>query len=186
VPLLLDVAQSLGQTAVPAGCAAYVGTSRKWLCGPRGVGFLAVGAELLERLTPPPTLAAAVHGGVRRYETAEAHVAGRVGLATAVREWTPEVLPTVQARAAQARRLLSQVPGWEVVEPLDAPTGITTLRGGDPFATRAALLRRGFLTSAIPASRAAEMAMPVLRVSTAAWVGEADVAAVAEALTVSG
>ena len=39
VPLVLDVAQSLGQTPVPTGCAAYLGTSRKWLCGPRGVGF---------------------------------------------------------------------------------------------------------------------------------------------------
>ena len=39
VPVVLDVAQSAGQTPVPPGAAAYVGSSRKWLCGPRGVGF---------------------------------------------------------------------------------------------------------------------------------------------------
>jgi pyridoxal 5-phosphate dependent beta-lyase len=61
VPLLLDVAQSLGQVDVTtAGAAAYVGTARKWLCGPRGVGFLAVRADVVERLgAPEPSLYAA-------------------------------------------------------------------------------------------------------------------------------
>ncbi|NUP03123.1 MAG: aminotransferase class V-fold PLP-dependent enzyme, partial [Nonomuraea sp.] len=43
VPLVLDVCQSLGHVDVAGvGATAYVGTSRKWLAGPRGVGFLIV------------------------------------------------------------------------------------------------------------------------------------------------
>ncbi|WP_031163680.1 ergothioneine biosynthesis PLP-dependent enzyme EgtE [Streptosporangium roseum] len=43
VPLVLDVCQSLGHVDTGgAGATAYVGTSRKWLAGPRGVGFLIV------------------------------------------------------------------------------------------------------------------------------------------------
>ena len=183
VPVLLDVAQSLGQTDVPAGCAAYVGTSRKWLCGPRGVGLLAVDPAWAPLLRPPPGAAGHL-AGVRRWDAAEAHVAGRVGLGRAVQEWTPDLLPVVAARAATARQLLAQTP-WRVVEPVDEPTGITTLvppPGADVAATRAALLAQGLLTSAVPAERAADLAGPVLRVSTAAYVQPDDLAALAAAL----
>ncbi|MCU1692654.1 MAG: aminotransferase class [Frankiales bacterium] len=185
VPVVLDVAQSLGQTTVPAGCAAYVGTSRKWLCGPRGVGFAVVAPETEAGLADPPTLAPTVHRGVRRSEQPEAHVAGRVGLAVAVREWTPELLPRVHALAARARRVLG-VGGWRVVEPVDEPTGITTLLppdGVDPVQVRGRLLEQGVLVSAVPASRAADLAGPVLRVSTAAWAREDELDALADALS---
>lgn len=176
-PVLLDVAQALGQVEVAAGCAGYVGTSRKWLCGPRGVGFLAVapGVELAAPPLPSP------YDGVRRHDEHEAHIAGRVGFATALAEWTPELLPVVQARAAYARRVLAETP-WRVVEPPDEPSGITTLTGGDPVATRARLLELGLLVNAVPASRARDLAGPVLRVSTAGWVTEADLDALADAL----
>ncbi|WP_068923317.1 ergothioneine biosynthesis PLP-dependent enzyme EgtE [Planobispora rosea] len=43
VPLVLDVCQSIGHVDTGGvGAAAYVGTSRKWLAGPRGAGFLIV------------------------------------------------------------------------------------------------------------------------------------------------
>ena len=177
VPVVLDVAQSLGQTDVPAGAAAYVGTSRKWLCGPRGVGFLVVDPSWERRLASPPTGAPLLHDGVRRLETMEAHVAGRVGLAVAAQEWSPELLPLVHARARQLREALAGTP-WTVVEPVDEPTGITTLlapAGVELAAVRAGLLADGVLTSAVPASRAADMAAPVLRLSTAAWVSAHDV-----------
>ena len=181
-PLLLDVAQSLGQVEVPAGCAAYVGTSRKWLCGPRGVGFAVVDPHVQDALVEPATLAPAHGTGIRRWESQEAHIAGRVGLALAAQEWTPQVLATSHAVARQARQVLDGVAGWRVREPVEEPTGITTLVGGDPVATRAALLEAGFVVSAIPVSRAAELDRPVLRVSTAAWVTPADVVALATAL----
>lgn len=178
-PVVLDVAQSLGQTAVPSGCAAYVGTSRKWLCGPRGVGFLAVDPAWEPRLTTPPTLAP--YGGARRLDTQEAHVAGRVGLAVAAEQWSPALLEAVQARASYARKVLAEA-GVRVVEPEDEPTGITTLELADPVACRAELLAAGFLTSAVPRTRAAELRGPVLRVSTATWVTEAQLDELAAAL----
>jgi pyridoxal 5-phosphate dependent beta-lyase len=183
VPLLLDVAQAAGQTEVPAGAAAYVGTSRKWLCGPRGVGWGCVSPDL--QLADPPTLGPAHWPGrLARFDSPEPHVAGRVGLAHAVRTWSPALLPVVQAAAAAARVLLDGAGGWRVIEPVDEPTGITTLRheSADPFATRAALVERGFVVSAVPTSRADDMSGPVLRISTAAWVTPGDVAALSEAL----
>ena len=183
VPVLLDVAQSLGQTPVPAGCAAYVGTSRKWLGGPRGVGFAVVDPAVEPRLTAPPFLTA--HDDVRRLDSQEAHIGGRAGLAAAVAEWTPAVLSVVHARAAYARQVLAETP-WRVVEPVGEPTGITTLVGADPVATRSALLDRGLLVSAIPVTRAPDLRGPVLRVSTAAWVTEADLDALADALRAIG
>lgn len=181
-PLLLDVAQSLGQVEVPAGCAAYVGTSRKWLCGPRGVGFAIVDPVVQAALEEPPTLAPTTGTRARRWDSQEAHIAGRVGLAVAVRQWDAAVLPVVHQRARQARTLLDGVAGWRVREPLDEPTGITTLAGGDPAVTRAGLLEDGFVTSAVPATRADDLDGPVLRVSTAAWVEPAQLAALATAL----
>ncbi|MCW2678731.1 MAG: aminotransferase class [Frankiales bacterium] len=181
-PLLLDVAQSLGQTAVPYGCAAYVGTSRKWLCGPRGVGFAVVDPHVQQALTEPPTLAPAMGNGMQRWEAQEAHVAGRVGLAMAAEQWTPALLDRVHDRARTARDLLGTVEGWTVREPRDEPTGITTLVGGDPVATRARLLEDGFVTSAVPTSRSDDLDRPVLRVSTGAWVADAELERLAAAL----
>ncbi len=179
VPLVLDVAQSLGQVAVPPGCAGYVGTSRKWLCGPRGVGFLAVDPHVEPHLRPPLTLNRTLTG-MARFDTPEAHVAGRVGLAVAAGEWSRELTPVILSRASYARQVLAGR-GWQVVEPVDEPTGITTLRGGDPVQARATLLERGFLVSAVPAGRSPDLDEPVLRVSTAAWVSEADLDALADA-----
>ena len=181
-PLLLDVAQSLGQTAVPPGCAAYVGTSRKWLCGPRGIGFAVLDPAVQDVLVEPPTLAPTTGSRGRRWDSQEAHVAGRVGLAVAVDQWDPAVLPVVHRLAAHARSALDGVAGWSVREPVDEPTGITTLEGGDPLGTRAGLLEDGFVTAAVPASRADDLAGPVLRVSTAAWVEPAELDALAGAL----
>lgn len=181
-PLLLDVAQSLGQTEVPAGCAAYVGTSRKWLCGPRGVGFAVVDPHVQAALQEPPTLAPTRGTGMQRWESQESHVAGRVGLAIAVQQWTPALLPVVQERAARAREQLDGVAGWHVCEPHSEPTGITTLVGGDPVATRAGLLEEGLVTSAVPTSRSDDLDRPVLRISTAAWVEDADLEVLVHAL----
>lgn len=181
-PLLLDVAQALGQVPVLPGCAAYVGTSRKWLCGPRGVGFLVVDPAVQQALREPPTLMPTMAERMQRWESGEAHVAGRVGLATAAREWSDELVPRALAAAAYAWQVLDGVAGWTVREHPGEPTGITTLVGGDPVATRCALLERGFVTSAVPTARSADLDRPVLRVSTAAWVEPADLDALAAAL----
>ena len=184
VPLLLDVAQSLGQAAVPVGAAAYVGTSRKWLCGPRGVGFAMVDPAWHARLADPATLGPTYYDDLRRFDSNEANIAGRVGLAQAARTWSPAVLPVLQAAAAAARVLLAGAGGWQVVEPISEASGITTLTHptADVAATRAGLLAAGFVTSSVPLARAVDVTVPLLRVSTAAWVTPGDLDALADAL----
>ncbi len=186
VPLLLDVAQSVGQLEVPARCPAYVGTSRKWLCGPPGAGFAIIDPAWQQRLEEPPTLHALVHREVRRWESAEAHVAGRVGLAVAAREVGTRAAAGRAGAGAVRARAAGGGAGWRVVKPVDEPTGITTLQptdGADPPATRTALLHDGFLVSAVPTNRAADLAGPVLRISTPAWVTEDDLDALTGALS---
>ncbi len=185
VPLLLDVAQAAGQVPVPVGAAAYVGTSRKWLCGPRGVGFGIVDPAWHDRLADPPTLLAATFTGqVRRLDAAEPNNAARLGLALAARTWSPALVPLGLAAAAAARVLLEGAGGWQVVEPVEEPTAISTLMhaDADPFAVRALLLEQGFVVSAVPVSRADDLVQPLLRVSTAAWVTPGQVEALAAAL----
>jgi pyridoxal 5-phosphate dependent beta-lyase len=184
VPVLLDVAQACGQVDVPPGAAAYIGTARKWLCGPRGVGFAAVAPQWHDQLTAPPTLNALDRTGISRFDSAEPNVAGRLGLAAAARSWSPALLPMVHAASAAARVLLDGAGGWEVVEPVDEPSGITTLRHptADPVVTRAALVDRGCVLAAVPVTRSADLTTPRLRVSTAAWVTPGDLEALASAL----
>ncbi len=175
VPLVLDVAQALGQVEVPRGCAAYVGTSRKWLCGPRGVGFIAVDPAWEAGLHDPANLSTRLHDGVRRFEAMEGAIAARTGLAVAVTEWSAEVLPVVQQLSRALRTRLTEDSRWRVVEPVDEPTGITTLVVSDPFALRTRLVERGFLVSAVPTVRAADVPEPLLRVSTPPWLTPDDV-----------
>ena len=184
VPVLLDVAQSAGQVEVPSGAAAYVGTSRKWLCGPRGVGYGAVAPAWQAALAPAVTLKHHEAAGMARYDSAEANVAGRLGLSLAARAWSPALAPVIAAAAAAARVLLDGAGGWQVVEPVDEPTGITTLRHGsaDPVAVRDRLLEKGFLTGVVPVHRAADLDRPLLRVSTHAWVTPGDLDLLASAL----
>jgi pyridoxal 5-phosphate dependent beta-lyase len=184
VPVVLDVAQAAGQVELPRGAAAYVGTSRKWLCGPRGVGFAVIEPAWQEQLTPPPALNSLDRTAMQRFDSAEPNVAGRVGFGRAARSWSPALLAPVLAAAGAARVLLEGAGGWRVVEPVEEPTGITTLRHptADPMTTRLALIEQGFVTAAVPTTRSADTAQPLLRVSTAAWVTPGDLEALAAAL----
>jgi selenocysteine lyase/cysteine desulfurase len=52
---LVDGAQSVGQFPVdvrPIGCDFLTGNGHKWLCGPKGTGFLYVSRDVLDRTTP--------------------------------------------------------------------------------------------------------------------------------------
>jgi pyridoxal 5-phosphate dependent beta-lyase len=173
VPLVVDAAQSLGHADVDLGADVVYFPSRKWLAGPRGVGVLcarpAVAAELTPVLPEPPDVPP-----MRAFESGEAHIAGRVGLVLAVGEHLAAGPDRVRARLAAlgraARGLLDGVAGWSVVEPVDEPTAITTLRppdGADVPATRTRLLvDHGIVTTAIGRERApGELTGPVLRIS---------------------
>jgi pyridoxal 5-phosphate dependent beta-lyase len=175
VPLWVDAAQAFGHVDTRCGADAVYGTSRKWLAGPRGVGFLAVAEHHWESLQ---VLRSAMLGGdlaaVRYLESSEAHVAGRVGLANAVREYLSDDPARVIARLAevgrQTREALRDVAGWAVVGPAEAGSAITALRataGQDVRAARARLIaEHGIVTTAaLPARAPADMREPLLRVS---------------------
>ncbi|MCV2490520.1 ergothioneine biosynthesis PLP-dependent enzyme EgtE [Geodermatophilus sp. YIM 151500] len=190
VPLVVDAAQSLGHADTDVGADVVYSTSRKWLAGPRGVGVLCVRPALAAGLTPvlpepegePP---------MRAFESGEGHVAGRVGLVLAVGEHVAAGPERVRARLAAIGRLtrerLDGVAGWRVVETVDEPSAITTLRppdGVDVPATRARLLaEHGVVTTAIGRERApGQLTGPVLRVSPHLDVVPEDLEALATAL----
>ena len=97
VPYLLDACQSVGQMPIDVteiGCDFLAGTSRKYLRGPRGVGFLYVNPAAGGWLEPAMLdLHAAtwtspedyqVRADAKRFEAWEYSVAGRLGLGAAV------------------------------------------------------------------------------------------------------
>ncbi|WP_043732311.1 aminotransferase class V-fold PLP-dependent enzyme, partial [Kutzneria sp. 744] len=78
VPVVIDTAQALAHIEIPAGAAAVYGTGRKYLCGPRGVGYVAVREPWQQRLTPRAPALDLGGRPVRNLESREAYVAGRV------------------------------------------------------------------------------------------------------------
>jgi len=187
VPLVVDVAQALGQVDCDVPADAVYGTSRKWLAGPRGVGFLVLRPSFRARLTP-------VQGDpaeATSFETHDAHVAGRVGLTLAIGEHLAAGPVAVRQRLAgigrATRERLDGVAGWRVVEPVDEPTPATTLAapdGVDVTETHTRLrVEHGIVTTLCLPSRApGELAAPVLRVSPHLDVTEAELDQLASVL----
>jgi hercynylcysteine S-oxide lyase len=196
LPLVVDAAQALGQVECAVGADVTYSTSRKWIAGPRGVGFLAVRPDLMERLHPrlaPPEWA--LKSGsltvAQQLEFGEANIAARVGFSVALGEHLACGPQAVRARLAElggiSRTLLADVPGWAVVEEVEEPSAITTLGpvdGADPQAVRAWLLtERRILTTYAGVERAPlELTAPVLRISPHADTTGDDLETFAEAL----
>ncbi len=118
---LLDACQSAGQIELDVGrigCHVLSGTGRKFLRGPRGTGFLYIARDCHERIQPAfVDMRAAtwqapdryeLAPGARRYETFESHVAGRVGLARAVRYARELGLAAIEARVGRLAERLRQ------------------------------------------------------------------------------
>ena len=176
VPLWVDAAQALGHVDTSSGADAVYSTSRKWLGGPRGVGVLAVAEPWHERLRIHSAARALPHESSppQALESREANVAGRVGLAVAVRQHVDAgpagVYRGLAAVGRRTREALADVPGWEVVDAVDAPTAITALRATGhedvPAAAARLLADHGILTTAGVTARAPrEMREPLLRIS---------------------
>jgi pyridoxal 5-phosphate dependent beta-lyase len=195
VPLWVDVAQAVGHVDTASGADALYGTSRKWLTGPRGVGMVAVARSSWNRLRVRPSALDMVgvapgYPPVQMLESSEANVAGRVGLANAVREYiemSPETVHALLAGVGKATRaVLSEVPGWEIAGEADAPCAITSLRplgGQDVGQVRERLLAQRLVTThAHPARAPREMTASYLRVSPHIDCTDADLTLLADVL----
>lgn len=195
VPLWVDAAQALGHVDTAAGADAVYATSRKWLAGPRGVGMLAVAKPFraslrVRRSALDPDLSA-----LGRLESHEAHVPGRVGLASAVREYLaiePAVVADRLDEVGRAtRETVTGLPTWACTaddEPCGAITAIRPTGGQDVFEIRARLLaEHGILTTAGSIARApGDMHEPLLRISPHVDCTPDDLAALGRALASLG
>jgi cysteine desulfurase / selenocysteine lyase len=128
---LLDATQTVGQLPVDVrriGCHALAGTSRKYLRGPRGAGFLWVAREWIEPLEPPlmeghaaewvePDRYVLRRDG-KRFEVWEANYAARLGFGAAVdyalHLGLDRIWARVRALGEALRQRLSAVPGVTV------------------------------------------------------------------------
>jgi len=167
---LLDATQTVGQIPLDVrrlGCHALAGTSRKYLRGPRGVGFLWVARDWIERLEPPLMEGHAaewveperyvIRPDAKRFEVWESNVAARLAFGAAIeyaqalgleRIWT-----RVQALAETLRTRLAAVPGVSVRDLGVVRGGIVsfTVRGVDAARVKAALRAASINVTVSPA-----------------------------------
>jgi selenocysteine lyase/cysteine desulfurase len=166
VPYLIDACQAVGQLAVDVSrlrCDFLAGTGRKFLRGPRGIGFLYVSDRVLEQGVFPLFLdmrgadwtdpdAFHLADGARRFENWEFAYALVAGLSEAVR-YSLAVGAAGCERAgqlaAQLRRLLAEIPGVRVLDRGREKCAIVTIAVADRDAAELTLhLReRGINTS---------------------------------------
>lgn len=128
IPFLLDACQSVGHVPVDVGaigCDMLSSTSRKFLRGPRGEGFLFVRSDFMDRLDPVfvelhnATLITPdryeLRSDARRFETWEKNYANVVGLGAAARYaldlGMDRIWDRIRSLAATMRSALSEVPG---------------------------------------------------------------------------
>jgi hercynylcysteine S-oxide lyase len=205
VPVWVDAAQGLGHVDAACGADAIYATSRKWLCGPRGVGIIGVASPWWRKLRPRASemdwdALEADDSPVLLLESGEAHFAGRIGLCAAVGEHValgPSVVrDRLAAVGALTRSMLAEVPGWEVVPVPDGAAGASAITALRPVAGQKVAAVRAFLlaehqivtTAAAKARAPHEMKEPYLRISPHVDVTEEELALLQKALpaTLSG
>jgi len=171
VPFLLDACQSAGQMPLDVdaiGCDMLTATSRKYLRGPRGVGFLYVRQEMIPALDPPfLDLHAAewtgpddysVRTDARRFETWECNWAGKIGLGVAVDyalDWGLDAIhDRIRYLGDGLRQRLDAVPGVAVHDLGQEKCGLVsfTVDGSTPQAVQSELGGRAINIAVSPAN----------------------------------
>ena len=167
VPYLVDACQAVGQMPIDVGrlgCDYLAATARKFLRGPRGLGFLYVSDRMLERGAHP--LLTDMHGATwtddndfvltpdaRRFETWEFAFALVLGLGAAARYAREVGLETARDRsrqlAAYARDQLAELSGVRVLDrgPELCAIATATFEGRDAKDLKLALRARRINTS---------------------------------------
>jgi selenocysteine lyase/cysteine desulfurase len=168
VPYLVDACQAVGQQTIDVGalgCDFLTATARKFLRGPRGIGFLYVSDRALDRGLYPWTID--LHGAIwratdtfelvgsaRRFETWEFPYALVLGLGEAARYALAVGVDIAGTRARMLatglRHRFASVRDWRVLDEGPSPSAIVAVQLGsaDPTLVVARLRDRGFNTSA--------------------------------------
>jgi pyridoxal 5-phosphate dependent beta-lyase len=193
VPAWVDAAQALGHIDAVSDADAVIATSRKWLCGPRGVGVLGIAERWWGRLNIEPLVLQPDRSVVGRLESDEANVAGRVGLCVAVQDYVSCCPAAVQHRLADigslARDTLADVPGWRLVPSTDPAAMVALLPtdGQDVIAERRRLLadHQILVTASQPSRAPLETMGATLRISPHVDTTDAQLDALARALALT-
>ena len=215
IPYLVDACQAVGQIPISADrlrCDYLAGAARKFLRGPRGIGFLFVSDRAIASGAYP--MLVDMHGATwtdpddfeltpdaRRFESWEMSHALTLGLGAAARYALDVGLETARDRARElaryARKKLAEVPGVRVLDRGAELCAIVTAQPGDHDAAeiKLALRARGINTSSPERSDAVidmdeKGATSALRISPHYYntTEEIDtaVAALAEVMALSG
>lgn len=163
---LLDACQTAGQVPLDVReleCDFLSATSRKFLRGPRGAGFLYVREEIIEQLEPPMLdLHAAewtsadgyrIRSDARRFENWEKSYANHLGMGAAVDYalaiGLDRIWPRIERNAAELRSKLASIPRVSVRDLGQIKGGIVTFEidGVDPADTKQQLKARSINTS---------------------------------------
>ncbi|CAI8989282.1 aminotransferase class V-fold PLP-dependent enzyme [Pseudomonas serboccidentalis] len=151
VLFLLDACQGVGQMPIDVqkiGCHMLAATSRKYLRGPRGAGFLYVERALCQNLEPAfldlhaASLQTAdtfnIRPDARRFENWECNVAAKLGLGAAVEyALTQGIEPIwlrIQHLAQYLRQRLADIPGVTLRDLGAVKSGIVTFTHRDSSA----------------------------------------------------
>lgn len=192
-PVLLDGAQALGAIPVDVhslGCEYYAASGQKWLCGPIGSGYLYVGEQAIEGLSPAAPgygslsdpsrpLDLPLRDGAGRFDGGlpPSHHAAWALAALDVLEGAG--LGPVQDRAAQLSGRLADLlaeRGLRVAA-RDATT-LVSWEASDPAAEAARLLDAGMLIRDLPGT-------PYVRASVGGWTSDEELERLAAAAATS-
>ncbi len=142
--LLVDAAQSMGSIPVAEAAAAadiYAFTGHKWLCGPEGLGGVALSERLLEQAQPTligwrslrheGSAGSSWHGDARRFEVATSCVPLLAGLASSMDllddAGSAELrLAQIRERSGQVWQGLQQICGCETLLQEPPPAGLVS------------------------------------------------------------